>query len=371
VWNQLVHDTDKTKVVLMPSSSTDRVFGYGYGIWEYSPLPFDTGAWAQTYTELELATLFSHSADYDYVYIFRMEFSNKPSQEEWAWAGVRIDWTDGDGDDRVMYGCLHTRNAWDGVVYATEIVDFEEGVDFTSYTQMCDECGLAQDMHSDTTYILISHEPEDDGAGNPTFDGWWRLYRSQSFGASFTLAQQSADYEYGTDGYGPWAENNICDVWVPWVSNTYNGGAVFWTTTFRQVTPVLGAQEYYAHVYRSLNHALSYDDIGDDGGDLDHGLNMLAGPYNSLDRVYGVLCTQDGAGPNNYTVYTWLNGSGWTEFRHVNDTPDRTRAWMVAEQDGYALESGIVANHPYYVESASETDKQCTEDDVHWMIYIP
>jgi len=371
VWNTLNHVRGKNKVTLMASATTDRVFGYGWGIWEYSPLPFDTGAWAATYTELQLATLMGHAADYNEIYIFKMEFSIRPDQEGWAWAGTYCWWTDGDGDEHVQYGCLHTRNAWGGVVYATEIADFEEAVDCTDFLSLCAECGLALDMHSNTVYICIAKGPEDDGGGTPTYDGWWRLYRSQSFGNTFTLAQESPAYEFGTDGYYSRYESSNCDVWVPWVSDTYNGGAVFWTTTVLQVTNLVNNQIYIPLIYRSLNHALAREDIGDDGGDLDHGLNMLGGPWNSLDRVYGALCTEDGVAPDNYSVYTWLDGAAWSAFRDVADTTNRPRDWMVTEQTGYALTSGLVGNHPYLVLAASDTDKQCTEDDVHWMLYIP
>jgi hypothetical protein len=371
VWNLLNHDNQKSKCTIMPSATTDRFFGYGWGIWEYAPLPFDTGAWAATQTELQLATLFGHAADYNECYVFKMQFSNRPEQEEWGWAGVWLWWTDGGGDEHIMVGCLYTRDAWDNVVYITEIADWEEGVDFTADTSICREGGLALDMHSNTCYIVVSKGPEDDGIGNPTFGGWWKLYRSQDFGYSFALGQEET-FTWGVEGYDVDLSDHYADVWVPWRNNTYNGGAVFWTSTCLQEADVAFPHDFVPLIYRSLNHGLSYSDIGDDGGDLDHGLNILGGPWNSLHRVYGVLATQNGAAGDNRTVYTWEVNAGWTEFRHVGaGGADDSRAWVVIEQDGYELETGLGMIEPYWLTDSSETDKQRPNDDTFWITWVP
>jgi hypothetical protein len=218
----------------------------------------------------------------------------------------------------------------------------------------------------------VSKEPEEDGALNPTFDGWWRLYRSQDFGQTFSLAQSGGGFTWGVDGYGPGLQDNYCDVWVPWVSNSYAGGAVFWTTTCLQEADVFANQEYVPLIFRSLNHGLSYTNIGNDGGDLDHGLNILKGPYNSLDRVYGALTTQDAIAGDANTVYTWLDGGQWTEFRNVAAAGnDDCRNLIILSQSGYTLSSALAFTEPYTVTSGSETDKQRPNDglfDACWII---
>jgi hypothetical protein len=371
VWNTINHVVGKSKTCLMHSATTDQFFGYGNGIWEYAPLPFDTGAWSELYDDLDIATLFGRAADYTYAYVFKMQFTIRPGKEDWAWAGVVILYTDGGGDEHVVYGCLHTRDAWSSITYTTEIVDLEEGVDFTGDLSLSEQGGLALDMHSNTCYIVVSKGPEDDGGGTPTFDGWWRLYRSQDWGFSFALAQTSPSYEWGTDGYDTTSSNNFCDVWVPWVSNTYQGGAVFWTMTMMQETDVVFAQQYVPMVYRSLNHGASYSNIGDDGG-LASGLNFLGGPWNSLDRVYGGISVTNGLAAEATTIYTWLDGAGWSTFRDSGLGSYRNfMGWIVAEQTGYALTSGFAYQEPYFVEAGAETDKQCTEDDVFWQTWVP
>lgn len=364
-WNTIDHVVGKNKTCLMPGSSANRFFGYGWGLWEYTPLPFDEGSWSELYSEAELATEFGHGGDYSECYIFRMQFSHRSDQERWAWAGVWLNYTDGGGDEHVLIGCLHTQDAWGSVKYATEIVDFEEGVDVTGYLVIGLEAGLALDMHSNTTYICIAKEPE------AAFDGWWRLYRSQDFGYSFALAQQSRDYVHGTDGYGVGRESNFCDVWVPWVSDTYAGGTVFWTVTMMDTANNAWEQEYPPMVYRSQNHGLSRTDIGDDGG-LASGLNFLGGPYNSAERVYGGISTFYGRDDEMTIIYTWRDGYGWTEFRDTAESNHgNCQAWIVGEQSGYTLVSGFAYQEPYFVQSGSDEDKQTTEDDVFWMSYVP
>jgi len=367
-WNLLTHDSDKNHVVLMPSATTNRLFGYGWGMWEYAPLPLDTGAWAQIYDEDDLADMFGHLADYNEAYCFKMEFSIRPDQEEHAWAGVWIWYTDGGGDEHILIGCLHTRDAWDHIVYTTVIADWEEGVDFTKDFRISQESGLAVDHHSNTVYIGVSKAPEDNTTATATFEGWVRLYRSQDFGATFALAQEDT-FTWGVDGYGVDLDDNYVDVWVPWVSDTYNGGAVFWTTTCMQQASVFINLDFIPIIYRSLNHGLSRENIGDDGGDLSYGLNMLLGPYNSLARVFGALCTQAADGGVN-TVYTWKGGQAWTEFRNIADTVDQCRSMLVIEQDGYALETALALGQPTWLTDSSDTDKVRPNDDTYWMAWV-
>jgi hypothetical protein len=369
VWNLLNHDGDKTKCTVMMSATTNRFFGYGYGIWEYAPLPFDTGAWSQLHTEADIATEFGYGATYNQAYIFRMQFTVRPGKEGWAWAGTYIWYTDGGGDEHVSIGVLHTRDAWTTIQSAVELFDVEEGVDMDSFISVCYENGLALDMHSNTIYVAVGKGCEGAGAV-PSYDGFWRLYRSQDFGQTYSLAQEETQ-EWATDGYGVDQSDMYVDCWVPWVSNSYAGGAVFWTTTCLQETNVAFGHEFVPQIYRSLNHGLSYEDIGDDGGDLDHGVNILGGPYNSLDRVYAVLCTEDGLGADNNTVFTWVDGDGWTEFRHVNASTDQSRAWVVIEQTGFALTTGLGFIQPYWLTSASETDKQRPNDDTFDIVWVP
>jgi hypothetical protein len=371
VWNTLNHVAGKNKTALMYSSTTNRFFGYGYGIWEYSPLPFDTGAWASKYTEAAIATLFGHGADYNEVYVFRMQFSIRPDQEEWSWAGVWLWYSDG-ATEHVILGCLATRNAWDTIFYITEIFDLEESVDFTNVTGVGRECGLAVDMHSKTMYIGVAKEPEEDGVGTPTFDSWWRLYRSTDCGYSFHLAQSAGVNEWGTDGWdiaSTGAEISF-DIWVPWVSDPYAGGTVFWTVVLMDTANNAVEQEYPPMVYWSLNHGLSYTDIGNQGG-LDSGLNFLGGPWNSAGRVFGGISTFNGADTEVPKLYTWVTGGAWSTFNdRTGNNHNDFNGWLVTEQSGFTLASGLVYSEPYFVEVGAETDKVCTEDDVFWQTWV-
>jgi hypothetical protein len=369
VWNTLDHDNNKNKIEMMYSETTNRCFGYGWGLWEYAPLPFDTGAWSETYSEEDLAAFFGHDADYTECYIFKMQFSINPAYEGWAWAGVNLYWDD--GTDHFLVGVLHTRNAWSTVTYTTTLFTLEDGVDWT-YLNACEisENGLALDMHSNTIYVCAGKAPEQTG-DVATYDGFWRLYRSQNWGFTYTLAQEET-YEWGVDGYEHAGYNDgMCDVWVPWVSNTYTGGAVFWAAAILDTADNPAAIEYDTLIYRSLNHGLSYSNIGDDGGDLSHGLNFLGGPYNSLARVYGGLSMTSGKAADNTILYTWRAGMVWSEFRDTaTGTWQNFRGWIVGEQTGYALTSGLAYQEPYFVESAADEDKACTEDDVFWQAWV-
>jgi len=362
----------------MYSATTNRFFGYGWdGIWEYSPLPPGSGAWAQLYTDAEIATSLGHGADFIDVYISRMEFSNKTTQDGWGWATGIIYYEDGDTDEHMVLFCIHTRNGWDNIVYATEILDVEDGVDYHYWISW--EPGLAIDMHSNTVYVLEAHQPEESG-GVPTYDGWWRLYRSQDFGQTFALAQEET-FVWGVDGYGlSNPDEEFCDVWVPWVSNSYQGGTVFWTTTILQSTNLAVEYLIIPKIYRSQNHALTREDIGDDGGDLTSGLNRLGGPYNSAERVYGSVSMYKAADADQLKAYKWRDGYGWTLVRATTQVGNfwDSLCWVIMEQDGYDLVKYLAYGQPYYVRTDLGVDVDvgpglapAGDTNIYWLTYIP
>jgi len=368
------------KTSLMWSASTNRLYGYGYlptisyedAIWEYTPLPLDEGEWVSKRTALQIATLFGREEDYDHVYLFRMQFSIKSSQEGWGWVGGRLEYTTGEVEHVILF-CLHTRDGWDTVKYATEICDLTEGVDYYDGVPPSFPNALAVDMHADKVYILWCLQPYSEDHIDPTRDGWWKLYRSQDFGYSFALAQ-SETYVWGVDGYFDNAsELAHCDIWIPWKSDIYTGGTLFWSVammTVEQNDPDL----YVTQVYQSQNHALSYKDIGDDGG-LTGAITFLGGPYNAIDRVYAGVSTVDQGGaesPSNLAIYTWRDGFGWTEFRDSDPLygSSARQNWVVLEQTGYALYSGMAYRDPLYMQSIAEWD-QDTPEQVTWVTYVP
>jgi len=357
----------------MYSATTNRFFGYGWdGIWEYSPLPPGSGTWSQKYTDLQIATLLGHADDYDWLYLFRMQFSNKANQEGWAWVGGWMDYQDGDGDWHVILFCLHTRNAWGGIVYATVIEDLEEGVDMDNELMTSMENGLALDMHSNTVYIAWTKTAESDIWDVPTYDGWWKLFRSQNFGATFSLAQTET-YTDGVDGYGL-SNAGQCDVWVPWGSSTYQGGTVFWTACCMQEENLGVEYAIIPMIYRSQNHGLSYEDIGDDGGDLQSGLNILGGPYNSLSRVYGGVSLWEGEDDDQLRSYMWRSGHGWTLIDRTSLAADFSdnQVWVVIEQDGYELVRFIAYDQPWYVDTDLGVNVIVGPGfDIFWLTYIP
>ncbi|MBU0791769.1 MAG: hypothetical protein KKC55_15065 [Gammaproteobacteria bacterium] len=377
-WTAVASDTSIYKTCYMYSATTGRFFGYGWdGIWEYSPLPMGTGAWAQLYTDAEIATLLGHGGDFTDVYISRMEFSVKPTRDGWGWATGIMYYVDGEADEHMVLFCLHTRNGWDGVVYATTVLDAEEDVDYDYWISW--EPGLAIDMHSDTVYILEAHPPEESG-GIPTYSGWWRLYRSQDFGQTFALAQEET-FVWGVDGYGLQnPDEEFCDVWVPWKSNSYQGGTVFWTTTVLQSTDIWMEYLIVPKIYRSQNHGLSYEDIGDDGGDLTSGLNRLGGPWNSTERVYGSVSMRMSADADQLRAYMWKEGSGWTLIRATTRAGNfwDSLCWVIMEQDGYDLDKYLAYGQPYYVNAGAGTDVDVGpglapggDINIYWLTYIP
>ena len=282
-----------------------------------------------------------------------------------------MDYQDGDGDWHVILFCLHTRNAWDGIVYATVIEDLEEGVDMDNELMTSMENGLALDMHSNTVYIAWTKTAESDIWDVPTYDGWWKLFRSQNFGATFALAQTET-YTHGVDGYGL-GDAGQCDVWVPWGSSTYQGGTVFWTACCMQEENLGVEWAIIPMIYRSQNHGLSYEDIGDDGGDLRSGLNFLGGPYNSLSRVYGGVSLWAGEDADQLRTYTWISGSGWTQFRETTQADDFNdcQSWVVMKQSGYALESALAYMQPWYITASADVDEGPPIVRTFWLTYIP
>ena len=377
LWDAVASDANIYKTCLMYSATTNRFFGYGWdGIWEYSPLPLDTGVWAQQWTAAQIGTLFGHPEVEDsWLYVSRMEFSSKASQEGWGWATGIFYYYDGDADEHMVLFCLHTRNGWDNIVYATVVLDVEENVDYNYWISW--EPGLAIDMHSNTVYILEAHQPEED-LGIPTYNGWWRLYRSQDFGQTFALAQEET-FVWGVDGYGLMnPDEEFCDVWAPWKSPTYQGGTVFWTTTILQSTSIAWDYLIIPKIYQSQNHALTRENIGDDGGDLTSGLSRLGGPYNSTDRVYGSVSMYNGANADQLKAYMWKEGSGWSLVRATTQAGGfwDSLCWVVMEQDGYVLERYLAYGQPYYVRLDGDVNvgpglAPPGDINIYWLTYIP
>lgn len=70
-------------------------------------------------------------------------------------------------------------------------------------------------------------------------------------------------------------------------------------------------------------------------------------------------------------IHTWRSGYTWSLFRDSALVAyDNFRGWIVGQQTGYALTSGFAYQEPYFVQSGSETDKVCTEDDVFWQTWV-
>ena len=366
--------TSNEKTVMMPSDTKPRLFGYGNGkIREYVDLylGFPLGVWTDIMSEDDIADECGHLADYWDANVSRMVFSNRPTQEEWGWAIVYIYWTDGGGDEHFAVYVLHTRDAWSTVHYAVELFDMEEGVDW-DWLRAAEvtNLGLAYDSHSSTVYALAGKCPESDGLGNPTYPGWWKLYRSQNFGFSYDVAQQDTIPWVSGSAENPTIDCAFFDIWAPWVSNTYNGGAVFWTCAIVNTTSNAFAVEWDTLIYRSLNHGLTATRIGDDGG-LPQGVNVLKGPWNSLDRVFAGRCAYWGKGADQGEIWQWRDGMGWNLFRDVAPATYRDcYNMLIMEQDGYALKSALFIEDPYWVESASETSKLCTEEKVQWFTAV-
>jgi hypothetical protein len=373
IWTNQKDDANRGKYIIMPSLTTQRFFGYNWGIYEYTSPPFDTGAWSTKYTEAQLATLFGHGADYNECYIFRMIFSANPIHEEWAWAGVYLWWTDGGGDDHVLYGIIHTSDAWTSTQYAHTILDLEEGVSMEDILGPCQECDIGYDDHGDQLYMLIAKAPEEDGASNPTHDGWWRLYWSQDYGYTWNLGQQKT-FEWGNPYYNIDLYDMNCSIWVPWRDNEFNGGTLYWTVCLVQETNLAWDYITIPQIFYSHNFALTRTDISDVNGKPGCALTMVKGPWNSIHRVYGVMQPDDTADGHVGQVWTFRGDGpayGWTLFRDTNPHVDECRCMIIYEQDGYALKTLLATCDPRWITSGSDTDKQRPSDDSFWAIWIP
>ncbi len=379
VWTNIAHAPsnalEKT-CLCYRNGVNNELYGYGYnGIWEYQNLPLGGGAWTSIRSAATIAADCGHGADYTGIYVFRMQFDQKPNHERWGWCGVCVWWTDA-GVDHFGVWALHTRDAWNSLQpgYTNQLFELEDGVDWDALSACeIDENGLAIDMHGDNIYIVCGKAPSQDGIGNPLYDGWWRLYMSQDFGYSWTQ-MQTQTYTWGTDGYEHCGINyGMCDVWVPWVSDTYAGGTVFWTACMLDTSNNALDVEPDTLVYRSQNFGLSYTRIGDDPGitNLEQCLTFLKGPWNSAERVWGGVSNFNGLDAEQTKLWTWRDGYGWALWRDTN-TPTWRNCYnmLVMEQTGYQPNKILTYEDPYEVRPSSETSKTCTEEECSWFTVV-
>jgi len=369
-WNDTSAPSDMNRTNLMPGSSVNRLFGYaGWGlfsgtdvIWEYAPLPLGTGSWSAKWSAAQIATLFGHAGNYTDVCIFRIASSLDPDQEEWAWASGRVDY-EVDSDDYTIAFMLHTRDGWDTIKYSLELFDLGPD-DGDPYWTLGYDHGVAIDYHSG--YVYASLAKTTTGAG--TDPGWVRLYRSQDHGFTATLAKE-VQFDNGDDSLYGTGDRPSSDVWVPYKSDTYTGGTVVWTAAVRG-SPNTLPFVFAPMVYYSQNHALTAKDIGNDGG-LPTALNALLGPWNSIDRVWGMTCLyyESTTDPG---VYTWRDGYGWTLFNEDGTAFGRDcQLFAIKTQDGYLPETVIFREEPFEMDDVSVIDKAFPSDAGAWITVIP
>ncbi|HUW09142.1 MAG TPA: hypothetical protein VM537_05395, partial [Anaerolineae bacterium] len=369
-WQDSSGPQDMVRSHLMSTSGSKRLFGYaGLGlifgtdvIWEYAPLPLGSGSWSAAWSAADIADLFGHSGDASDVMIFRMVSSLDPNQEEWAWASGRLDYPVGDDNNTIAF-VLHTRDSWDTIKYATEIFDLgvDDGDPF--YTLGFDH-GLAIDYHSGYVYISLAKTT----FGVDEDPGWVRLYRTQDYGFSFTLAQE-VQFDDGDDSLYGTSDRPSSDVWVPYKSDTYNGGTVVWTAAVRG-SPNTLPFVFAPMVYYSQNHGLSARDIGNDGG-LPTALNALLGPWNSIERVWGMSCLyyESTTVPG---IYTWRDGYGWTLFNEDETAFARDgNILAIKSQVGYLPEVVVFREEPMEMDGDSSEDKAFPSDAARWITVIP
>jgi len=291
-----------------------------------------------------------------------MTSSIDPDQEEWAWVVGRLDY-EIDTVDYTIAFVLHTRDGWDTIKYAVEL--FDAGPDNGDpYWTLGHNQGIAMDYHSGYVYVSLA---------KTTFStdedpGWLRLYRSQDFGFSFSLAQEVTfnDGDDGLYGTGDWPSS---DVWVPYRSDTYTGGTVVWTAAVRG-SPDTIPFVFAPMVYYSQNHGLSAREIGNDGG-LPTALNALLGPWNSIERVWGMSCLyyESTTAPG---VYTWRDGYGWTLFNEDSTNFARDgQLFAIKSQVGYLPEVVVFREEPMEMDGDSSEDKGFPSDAARWITVIP
>ncbi|HUW14688.1 MAG TPA: hypothetical protein VM537_33515, partial [Anaerolineae bacterium] len=339
---------------------------------EYGPLPLGDGSWSTKQTALDVATALGYTVGLTDVGIAQIAVDIRTGKEGHAWAvgyvGYYIEATD---EYRRAAFVLFTRDRFTTIHYATVLLDEGEDDGDTWWT-LSDHNSIAVDFHNGYVYAALAKTTWS-AAEDP---GWLRLYRSQDSGFSFSLAHEWS-FNHGDDDYYG-ASNDWCaDVWVPYVSDTSNGGTVFWTAQLRS-TPEIWFGAYEPRIYRSQNCGLSVTNIGDDGG-LPTCLIRLLGPWNSAERVWGLACMYD-EGTTAPGVWTWRDGYGWSKWSGEDDegwesfSPFGANIYTfgIIGQDGYLPEEVVWRQFPWVMDDTTiDTDKNFPENKASWMTFIP
>jgi len=353
-WNDVTASTNKS-CLMWKSDDTYRLFGYEQAIYE-RPVPLAAGAWTTKQTAANIATALGYGGDYAEVVIGRVQFSQLVEGRAWAVGVCRHN----AGADVSMF-VLTTLDAWDTIERAVEIDDVAQA-DGRPDLYMSLDNALAIDLHNDTIYALFAKTSHGGANDDPV---WWKLYRSQNLGVSFTLAQSDSFNDGDGGRYGTWSKYDLmCDIWVPWASP----GVVYWCTSWES-DATGGAWGHYAPcVYRSNNYAATKSDIS---GTLTTSFSRIVGHWNNADRAYALDAIDSNL--NNEAVYVYSAGSGWSLFRDMGVSVGNTsQAFVVRILNNYELDTALVGEDPDLLESGSQEDKAFSGSyGCFWLTDVP
>ncbi len=339
-------------------------------ICEYSPLPLGSGSWTVRQTSEDLIGELGYDiGEADYFGISRIIVDLRPERQRHAWAVGQLGYTTG-GELRAVGFVLYTQDGFTTIRYATVLFDEGES-DGDPWWTLGQHNSIDVDLHNGYVYACLCKTTY----GTDEDPGWLRLYRSTNGGFSFTLAH-SFEFDQGDDSrYGE--SNDWCtDVWCPWVSDTSNGGTVFWTAQLRRETNTNPAVQE-PRVYRSQNSGITATNIGDDGG-LPTCLIRLLGPWNSSDRVWGLACTYNES-TTPPAVYTWRDGFGWSKWSGESSPWETFSPFVqniytfgIIAQDGYLPEEVVWRQFPWIMDDTTiDDDRQFPSNRAGWVTFVP
>lgn len=339
-------------------------------ICEYGPLPLGSGSWTIRQTSEDIIGELGYTiGEADYFGISRIIVDLRAGNERHAWAVGQLGYDD--GTEHAVGFVLYTQDGFTTITYATVLFDLDED-DGNPWWTLSEHNAIDVDLHTGYVYAALAKttwDADDD-------PGWLRLYRSTNDGFTFTLCQEWT-FNDGDGGYYG-GDNDWCaDVWCPWVSDTSNGGTVFWTAQLRKNADASPAV-YEPRVYRSQNHGITATNIGDDGG-LATCLIRLLGPWNSAEYVWGLACTYDES-TTAPAVYTWRNGYGWSKWSGEDNggwesfAPFSVNIYTfgIIAQDGYSPEEVVWRQFPWIMDDTTiDDDREFPNNRAGWVTFIP
>lgn len=233
------------------------------------PLP---GSWSEMQDADAFADELGYLGDYTNVNLFAMAFSTLLEGRGWVGGICKHDY------DEMSVFVATTLDGWETIERVYECENLDSSV---NAVEMLGEVNdLAIDEHNDTIYLLYTKRSNGGTYDDPAF---WRLWRSQDLGVSFSKIQEDS-FNQGEDGrYSVWyLADQICNLYVPYST----AGVVYWSTTFENAESGIPADPAPC-IYYSGNYGTTRQDIS---SGLDYGITGIRGPWSTSGTIYCVSC---------------------------------------------------------------------------------